>query len=306
VNPQAVRFNKYKKNKPIELLVKHIQPNLVDILMFLENLPIFAPIYKNKMVFYSLFSPETVYLLLKYCWYSVFYEYIIASRNEDLIQIEIRETGQIRPATTSANDESMDLLLSLLNEDVPIAPPNLQEVQISAGNKQELYKSLAGLLVIYLTTSQTNKKMVDIPYAQITQGVGITKMGEKKKITDLFENMEKDERRMEYTMKQLKMGDRWSEGLKKSIFEYDKDAYDRSREETRQYFVSDLNNFGIEIENVRPSHAIQQTVEELNAQDEETAAADEEGNDISGLRSGFMDGQVYNSDYDEDEIFGED
>jgi hypothetical protein len=309
VNPQAVRFNKYKKNKSVELLLKHIQPRLVDVFLFMDNLPIFAPIYKNKMVFYSLFSPETIYLFIKYCWYSVLYEHIVASRNEDLIQIEIRETGQIRPVTTTSNEESMDLLLALLNEDVAVAPPNLQEVQISAGNKQELYKNVAGLLVTYLKSAVTNKKMIDIPYAQITQGVNITQMGEKKKITDMFEDMDKDQRRMEYTMKQLKMGDRWSEGLKKSIFEYDKDAYDRSREETHQYFVSDLNNFGIEIENVNiiTSSANQQTVEELNAEDEETAAVnDEEGNDISGLHSGFMDGQVYTSDYDEDDIFGED
>ena len=308
IQPQATRFNKYKKNKAIELLVKHIQPNLGDILLFLDNLPIFAPIYKNKMVFYSLFGPETVYLLLKYCWYSVFYEYIVASRNEDLIQIEIRETGQAPVQVTAAND-SMDLLLSLLNEDMPVAPPNLQEVQISAGNKQELYKNVAGLLTTYLNAAVTNKKMIDIPYAQITQGINITQTAEKKKITDLFENMEKDERRMEYTMKQLKMGDRWSEGLKKSIFEYSKDAYDKSREETRQYFVSDLDTFGIQMENIGSlvSAENERTVEELAAQDEIDAGVnDEEGNDISGLRSGFMDGQVYNSDYDEDDMFGED
>lgn len=304
IQPQAIKFNKFKKNKSIEVLLKHIQANLADILMFLNNIPILAPIYKNNAVFYSLFSPETVYLLLKFCWYSVFYEYIISSQNEDLIQVEVRETSGISVVQT---DDSMDALLLALGQDIPVAAPSLQEVQIMAGDKRELYKSVAALLVTYLHTSQANKKMIDIPYAQITQGVGITKMAEKKKITDMFGNMDEDARKVEYMMKQLKLGDLWSEGLRKSIFEYDKETYDKTREQTHQFFVSDLNTFGINLDTMPAATGTldQMTSDELRQS--EQADADQEyeneATNISHLHSGFMDGNVYESDYDEEDNY---
>jgi hypothetical protein len=303
IQPQATKFNKFKKNKSIELLLKHIQPNLIDILMFLDNIPVFSPIYKNNTVFYSLFSPETLYLLLKFCWYSVFYEYIVSSQNEDLIQIEVRETSG---APMIQTDDSMDALLAALNDDIPIAAPSLQEVQIMAGDKRELFKGIASLLVTYLHTSQANKKMIDIPYAQITQGVGITKSAEKKKITDMFGNMDEDARRVEYMMKQLKLGDLWSEGLRKSIFEYDKETYDKTREQTHQFFVSDLNTFDINLNTIPSAAIVQQLTSDELRESEEADANQEyenEATNISHLHSGFMDGNVYESDYDEEDNY---
>jgi hypothetical protein len=309
VRAQATKLNIFKKNPQITQLVLHLKPILEDLVSFIENIPIFAPIYKEGRTFYSLFSPHTCKLVFKYVWYSVLYEYIMATKHTDLINIQSRDiSGRKRAAGLDAETNTLiNAMLGIDNENIISSMGEMQEVEIIAGDKSEFYKHVAKLLVVYLGGAQSNKKMIDIPYSQIVLGVNVTQMNEKKKITDLFENLEKNERQLEYQLKTLKLGDLWSEGLRKSIFEYDKDTYDKSREQTHQFFVSDLQTFGIELDGM--NHQMldvgtqeARTVDEMQAEENnrQNEEYDAEGHDISHLRSGFMDGNIYSEDEDDD------
>jgi hypothetical protein len=272
----------------------------------METIPVFSPIHKSGTTFYSLFSVETVHLLNQYCWYSVFYEYIMAAKRPDVVPMETR-TAQRQPFTGTQEK----LLEEYFGEGSGVygldVDPELQEIEIVAGDRTELFKHVAKLLVVYLNMGLTNKKMMDIPYAKLELGVGVTQSTEKKKITDFFGNMENDERRIQYQMKQLKLGDIWAQGLRKSIFEYDADVYDKAREQTEQFFVADLEQFGIEINginNIRAQAGAEEgmTAEELAELERRQADEeyDAEANDIRQLHGGFMDGVVYSEDEDED------
>ena len=316
VKPQATKLNAFKKNAQITQLLQKLQPILTDLVSFLDNLPLFSPIYKQNTTFYSLFSPENVKLLLKHVWYSCLYEYVNAAKHTDLIRVEYqtaRGTSDLGRMARVQKDTAqlLDEIFGEEQQDVRVGNEtiiDLQEVEIIAGDKSEMFKKIAKLLCVYCNVAQTNKKLIDIPYSQLVLGVGVTQMNEKKKITDFFENMEKEERRVQYQLKTLKLGDIWSEGLRKSIFEYDKNAYDKSREQTQQYFVSDLNNFGIDIDiGLAEGNPQQATTAEELAEEERNNIQHEydgEGEDISGLRSGFMDGNVYSEDEGDDD-FGE-
>jgi hypothetical protein len=300
------RLNVFKNNPLLSPILEKIKPVLQEVVEFMENIPIFSPIHKSGTTFYSLFSVEAVHLLNQYCWYSVFYEYIMAAKRPDTAPMETRVTQ--RQPLTGIQEQ---LLEEVFGEGSGVygldLAPGLQEIEIVAGDRTELFRHVAKLLVVYLNMGQTNKKMIDIPYAKLELGVGVTQSTEKKKITDFFGNMENEERRIQYQMKQLKLGDIWSEGLRKSIFEYDADVYDKAREQTEQYFVADLNQFGIEIngiQNIRAQAGAEggMTAEEL-AEYERRQAEEQynaEANDIGQLHGGFMDGVVYSEDEDED------
>lgn len=312
VDAQLAVLEPFKQNTMMQRLFEETGTPLRDVLLFVDNLPLYAPIVKGGRAFYSFFRGDTVDLLLKYCMYSVWYEYIRCAKSNDMIRIDIQENRQVRRAEVAENAEVLlhsVLTRGAMGDDARERVSDMQEMEIVTGEREDLFRLVAKFLSATMKTAHTNKKMLDLTYTQITLGVGVTKMNEKKKITDFFENMRDDERKVNYLMKSLKLGEMWEQGLRKSVFQYDKKTYDKARDETAQFFVSDLQTFDIEL----PTTAVEtggeegMTAEELDVADGLRAdeEGEEEGNDISGLRSGFMDGDYYSEDGDDDDGFGD-
>jgi hypothetical protein len=313
VDAQLSVLEPFKGNKMMVRLFEETATPLRDVLLLVDNLPLYAPIVKDGQAFYSFFRGDTVDLLLKYCVYSVWYEYIRSAKSNDLIHIDIQENRATRRMEVAENSEMLlhaVLNRSTIGDDTREVLADMQEMEIVTGEREDLFRLVAKFLSATMKMSHTNKKMMDLTYTQITLGVGVTKMAEKKKITDFFENMREDDRKVNYLMKTLKLGDKWEEGLRKSVFKYDKKAYDAARDETSQFFISDLQTFDIELAGRAEEGAGDvdgMTTEEMDVVDAVRAdeEGEEEGNDISGLRSGFMDGNYYSEDGDNDD-FGED
>jgi hypothetical protein len=139
---------------------------------------------------------------------------------------------------------------------------------------------------------------VDLLYSQIARNVKKTKEKEKKEITDFFENMEKEERQIEFSLKKFKMG-RWNAGLQKGIFKYDKDVYDKERETTT---ISGLFDEVVNPDLNDESRVLEMDLHDLDDFDKNRADVLEEGNDLSRMGENFMDGVYY--DEDEDRDFG--
>lgn len=290
-------LNPFKNDKTVESLLRQIQIPLMDVLMFIQNLPINTPIIKGDTTFYSLFDKPTIYMLLKYAWLSVLYEYVMMTDNPDILNTEIQvNKNQRREKIRARNDtvEGLTTIYEAENEE-EADYMNDMEVQINIGNVKDLKNRVARLLFVFLEIDEENKKQTDLSYSQIEEKMNRSKQSEKKRITDFFQDMETDERQVRNLEKTFKMG-RWNVGLQKGLVEYDKGTYDRERAE----LIERMNNS----ERVDDDIAIMERDVYLLDQEAEQAAEEEqdgEGMDIGDFGDDYLDGNYYG---DQDDDFG--
>ena len=168
------------------------------------------------------------------------------------------------------------------------------------GNKKELKVQLCSLLIVLLEMERINKKTIDMNYLQITKKVSVSKETEKKTITDYFENMERDERKLEDQMKKLRIG-RWNIGLQKGIFKYDASMYDK---ETSNKGLTDLYNeiedFEIGLNPLNQPDTEMVDSDELDKHDNNVINEmyEEEQFNIDELNEDYGDGNYYPEDAD--------
>jgi hypothetical protein len=210
-----------------------------------------------------------------------------------LDKIETREhlRGRIRE---SNNDDGIGALSTIDNEMVD--EDVMIDIQILSGEKEELKRELCSLLLTFVTIEMNDKKSIDLLYSQIARNVKKSKEKEKKEITDFFENIDKKERQIEFSLKKFKMG-RWNAGMQKGIFKYDKDVYDKERETaTISGLFDEMNESAVDMD----TDVLEMDVDDLNDFDINREDVIEEGNDLTGMGEDFMDGVYYEEDEDRD------
>ena len=95
------------------------------------------------------------------------------------------------------------------------------------------------------------KQLLNYSYTDIIYRVNVSKEKEKDQFTKRLKDLSDEERNIENTLKNHKLG-LWSKGLSKGVTQYDKDTYDDERESMerviafeqqidKQDFVSDMN-----------------------------------------------------------------
>lgn len=291
-------------------LLRTMQRRLTDLNLFLEHIPILAPMHKKdansgpgpgseqgSRSFYSLFSKRTIYMLYCYVWYSVLYEYILATDDTDLLQTDIRAQKQTRRDAIRELADPMAVASSVYDED---EDDPLLEVQIIAGTTKDLKARVAELLLAFLKIDETNKTAIDYSYRDIEKRVTKSKQAEKKMITDLLKNMDSEERQVENLKKQMKL-DRWAVGMQKGLIKYDKATYDREQKELLLEQMGLEEGTGVE-ELERPREVEDLVEDEVNEAED---AGDQEAMDIAGLGEDYMDGVHYEEDYEDPYGYGE-
>jgi hypothetical protein len=201
-------LQKFKHDTVIGRLLNDVQTRLVDMMVFVQALPAFTAIDRDvkvdgetvKQHFYSLFDKRTLYMIHTYCWYSVIYEYISATDQIDLLQmdVDVQKEGRRERIRERADPFSVGQSpgLATIGEELDDAS-DLLDVQITMGNQKELKDRVAELLLVFLDIEGSNKKKLDLSYRDIEKNTTRSKQSEKKEITDFFENMDRDERRVE-------------------------------------------------------------------------------------------------------------
>jgi hypothetical protein len=313
-------LQKFRGDTVIVGLLKDIQDRLRDVHQFLDLIPSFAPIVRKirtedgeeEAAFYSLFSRRTLYMLHSYAWYSVLYEYILKTDDEDLLQLDIQEkkltrrqanrekadvlsagaSVEVFPSTESENEDDIETFVQEADDRV--------ELQIVVGNQRELKMRVAELLLSFLEIESHNKVEIDMSYKDIDARINRSKQQEKKMITDFLRNMDPEERRVEDALKMMKLG-RWNVGMQKGLVHYDKDTYDRERNE----LFLQLNDPLAATDNI-DAMISGRGVEDLEADEEADAdaAADQEAYNIRGLGEEYGDGRYYEEDVDEEQEDG--
>ena len=292
-------LNQFKGDKTVRRFLQEIQKKTIDIHLLLQHIPMETPIKKNDTTYFELFDKKTIYYLHVYCWYSVFYEYMNLTSDEDMINIDIQETkrerrGQIAEIANPSN--GMTSIFDNSSDEINEAQADLYQVEIQAGEKADLQKRVCEMMIAFLNIDERNKKTLDKPYSEIARRVRRSKEEEKKTITDYLKNMQKDERKVEDLLKQLHQG-RWNVGIQKGVFIYDKTTYNNERMGAILRLEQDLA-----IDNAYDPEQVDVGVDELEREQnrDNDEFYDDEANNIGHFGDDYMDGNYYGEDGDND------
>jgi len=300
-------IEKFKGDKVITDLLNTIKVKLVDMNVFIQSIPLYTEIHKVmknqddedvKVSFHSLFNQSTYYEIMKYCLYRTLHEFILCSDDEDLLRTEIVQVRlERREQNENINDptQSIESIRQTVTEQHDNILNNLEESEIVADSSDELKSRVATLIESFLEIEIENKSAINYTYEEIIKRVNRSKQREKLSIIEYLGNMTKEERKVEELFKMYKLG-RWNVGNQTGLISYDKDTYDRERNELLDQLQSDETNK--QYEQVSEMRREIFDLEKDNEMEQEEFY-EREANDISQLDEDYMDGNFYPEDADE-------
>jgi hypothetical protein len=318
VESYYIPLMKFMGDNSLGELLGQTTESLKHLIGFIEFIPAIPALRKQlpdekteggmkEYLFYSVFDEETIYLLFGYLFQSVLYEYVQKSADPTMAKIN---GLNIRNERRANNEERKDMANDIRGvEDAPNADYRMEtdrmnEIQIRVGNLENIKKRTVELLVAFLSIEEDTKKSINKSYKTVSERVVRSKLDEKKTITDYFKNMTNDERKVENTLKILKMG-RWNVGMQKGVFQYDKEVYDKEHANIINILDNGAGN-GADNDYVIQPEEMVRGVEELEREIQKDA--DEEyGREEMGfqqLEEDYMDGNYYGNEGEDD--FGND
>ena len=143
-------------------------------------------------------------------------------------QQELEEEGDII--------EPSEMLLSLVDNE---GFDDMVRDQIIEGKRDEVNKKIANLLGTYVNMMLSQKKKLDMNNEDIIKNVLKSKEKEKNKVTKRLGDLTVEEREIENILKNQRLGD-WSLGQTRALFEYDKEQYDKERQEIDEDMLMEL------------------------------------------------------------------
>jgi catabolite regulation protein CreA len=248
VGAQHASLNKFKQDKVLTNILAKVCHALTDVYTFLKNFPVVEPIPRGDTVFYGLLDARGMNYLYVHVLYSALAYYIESTSDIRVIQSDIQSTRDKRRemnntlsdrsaeySTTAAPEADLvDLAAEELEYDV-----GLQEIQIVVGNQQDLEMRMCAFLIAMVELKRENKTVINMNYADIMSKSRRTKDREKRKIIQQLEQMTMEERNVENTLKNLRLG-KWNVGQQKGLFKYDQETYDRERLEMALDLMADI------------------------------------------------------------------
>lgn len=307
LNKYYKQVEKFKGDEVIKQLLQTIQTKSIDMIIFIQNIPHFSDIKKVmkneqdqdiEVLFHSLFNQTTYYEIIKYCFYRMINEFIVCADDEDLLRTEV---VQVRLETRERNNDiddpvqNIETVRQTMNESYNTILNELEETNIKADSSDELKSRVASLIKGFLEIEIDNKSTINLSYEEIMKKVNRSKQREKQAIIEYLGNMSKEERKVEELFKMYKLG-RWNVGQQKGLVSYDKNTYERERNEllvqlqndesTKQYeMVSEMRREIFELEK--------------DEEEQQNAFYDQEANDINDLDEDYRDGNFYAEDLDD-------
>ena len=281
-------YNKYWKQKSslvidevVKNVLKDVQFKLNDLYMLIHNLPINMSLEKDGKTFTPLMDNECIYFLYIYFWYSSIFEFIDAANNKDNL---IKDNNNSKKRRMNEIMESKDDSLNMmgLNDSEIEENLQLQEINFEIANEDELKYNLARIILFFTNMEKQDQCML-MSYEEIKSKTYKQKLIEKKKITDYLGGFDdKFERELENQYKKYKMK-QWNVG--REIVEYNKDYYDKQRED------------------IIPNDEIEILVENIEMQSNMDARVGElDGVNLEDFGPEYYDGDFYGESYREDEF----
>jgi len=312
---------KFMGDNSISELLYQIMESLKVLIGFITHIPVINPLRKagvdekgaiKEYAFYSVFDKDAIYLLFKYLFNSVLYEYLQKSNDPDVVKMDAVNIRNKKRESIKRNRDlteetkGADVDNKMVGEIAEDENERLHEIQLRVGELENIKKKTVEMMVSFLSIEKETKTAINKSYKTVSERVIRTRLDEKKTITDYFKNMLDDERKVEYTLKKMKMG-RWNLGMQKGVFEYDKGIYDKEHNDIVGLLTGEgggtgaLNDYVIQ--------PMEKTADVNDLEINEKQLADDEYEkeewDIRNLGEDYMDGNYYGED-DADRDFGED
>jgi len=295
VNDSFAVLNKFKEDRMISRVLQEIRLRNVDLYLFLSNLPVHTPIVKDGVTYYSIFDKQAILQIILYVFYSVLHEYRLLAYDENMLHVDRIEHLNARRKENYERTDSEGGLFSNdidMNEELFDENERIMEVQIESGEREDLKRRIANLMMSYIDIIQLNKTMVDYSYEQISTNIRSSKMKEKMMIIGRLEKLSIEERRVENMMKTYRLG-KWNVGQQKGLYMYDEKTQDREREDLLEQGVQDneeLYHLAMGELNIdSTTNAV--TVEDIDLENERDAAIE--------VHNEFLDIDDLGQDYDE-------
>lgn len=258
-------LRKFQGDNILSSVLLDVEAHMKDLDLLMEFLPIHYNIEKNDMLHITLFDNDCIRLLYTYYWYSCFFEYISCVDDPAHLLADVEsQKQQRRRQKTMASDESLSLH----------GQGDVEELEINAGNLQDLKRRLGSLLEEFYHLDEQNLFLLN-SYEQISSKVAKRRYDEKQRIVQALGDItDKFELEIEDQFKRYKMG-AWNLGLTRALVHYDAKLYDAEREQL------EINEIPLELDT---------PVEEPY----------NEATDISHLGEDYQDGDFY-GDYVEND-----
>ena len=287
----------FQNDKVIIKLLKELSNRLKDMDAFIQHIPVHSEIVKKindtDESFHSILDTQTTCSIFEYCYLSVLNEYIDLSMDDGLLHADIQERKmKRREQIATENDDS----LQSMRQDEDVA-----EIQIDLGHQEELQQRIAKLLKTYLNMGMTHSNTTNLSYDDIMKNINRSKEKEKQRMMKYLGDMNIQDRNIEDSLKYHKIG-RWNVGLQKSMYMYDKSAYDRERSEMIQngtIYETDL--LGEQLPQ-QPANKDVFEDEDNEMNPGEDTGTNRDTYDFTELENGYDDGDFYPEDRDDDDF----
>lgn len=223
------------------------------------------------------------------------YEFIISCDDVDLLRTEmqmVKKDKRKENENINKTGENIESIRVSVNEDYQDVLNDLEENNIVMDTPEELKTRISYLLIAICEVEMENKTCIDYSYTDIMKKVNRSKEREKKGIIEYLGAMSKEERKVEELFKMYKLG-RWNVGQQRGLVTYDKETYERERQELITQMFDDENEGRYEIVTEMRRELFDDADME---QEEEMVEEDYEGNDISMFGEEYMDGVYYPED----------
>ena len=269
IESEYINFNKYYGNKSLLALFDEINKDpLVKVIFDIINyLPFEATLKKNNIFVNknSIFTGEITKKIMCYLFLIGINIYIAK------IQNVINTKDVVTEEDESKDDISDELML---------------------GEKSSLEKTVAELLLNFITSLQSTKKLLNITNKEINEDVLKSKEKEKAKITKKLGDLSVDERRIADLMKNHRLGE-WGVGQTRALYIYDDKQYDKERKDMEQDAINEYN--------LNKMDAVTERNKEIFKMDilDERMANQEMENEINSGIMAIADDDDYDDDRDE-------
>jgi hypothetical protein len=207
-------FKKYYGSEELKIVISNLKFNpLVKIIIEITKLlPFIADISVSQdEKLETIFNGKITKLLMTYLFLTTINIYI----------------GEIDNITKKNRSKLSEEKVSSVDE------------QILMGKKVAIEGEVSNLLVDVLTLMKTSKKILNVTNNEINQDILKSKEKEKSKITKRLGDLSVDERRIEDTMKNHRLGE-WAVGQTKSLYVYDENQYDKERKDMEEDALNEI------------------------------------------------------------------
>lgn len=263
-------------NKELLILLEGIKTKTADLFILIENLPFYSKILSgdktedseskpllNKSVLDGIFY-KTVVKYLFYCCLNLYIDLFEKISHEPILNKE-RYSKIEESEDKSVND-------ALLR-----------------GRVTDLRKSVAIMISASLNIFKKRKKLMNVSIETIGKSVMKSRVKEKFQITENLRKLSDEQRKIEDTMKNLKLG-RWRMGQTRALFEYDKDQYDKERDAIEktaliEMKVGRLDDVTLENREIFMMEHLEETVRENQLQAQEVEMDTREEGERDGEES---------------------